>query len=240
MSFSDSIAKLGTRGIFKKWLWFLARKRPDQIHRALMLRIPRLDLDIVPKQTIEGFEDCTFLFSVNTTNRGILRMDFDEAAHLFKIVRAINSPRIFEIGRLQGGSTLLLAVAAGNGGKIVSVDIEPWDDVTLMNALQMLDCAERVEILTCDANTLPDPPKPYDVIFVDGDHRYDGVRKDFEKWFPHLAPGGHMIFHDASKSRRFATGNADVMRLVDEITHSHSSWLKRLPDVGSLAHFVRV
>lgn len=240
MSFAETVAKYGTRGLFKRWLWFLAKNKPDQVHRALMKQIPHLNLDAIPTHTINEFEDCAYLFSINTTNRGILRMDFDEAGHLFRTVRSLTAPRIFEIGRLQGGSTLLLASASDANAKIVTVDIEPWDDAMLSQALKRIGCEQKVEILTCDANTLPDPEKPYDIIFVDGDHRYDGVKKDFEKWFPHLATGGHMIFHDAAKSREFATGNSDVMRLVGEVTTSHRDILERLPDVGSLAHFVRL
>jgi tetratricopeptide (TPR) repeat protein/predicted O-methyltransferase YrrM len=33
-------------------------------------------------------------------------------------------------------------------------------------------------------------------IFVDGDHTYEGVRQDILNYFPLLAPGGIMIFHD--------------------------------------------
>ncbi|MDV7398787.1 class I SAM-dependent methyltransferase, partial [Arthrospira platensis SPKY1] len=35
---------------------------------------------------------------------------------------------------------------------------------------------------------------PY--IFVDGDHSYEGVKKDIINYYPLLASGGLMIFHD--------------------------------------------
>ena len=37
---------------------------------------------------------------------------------------------------------------------------------------------------------------PVDVILVDGDHSYDGVRQDVEKFSPFLKDGGFMWFHD--------------------------------------------
>ncbi len=37
---------------------------------------------------------------------------------------------------------------------------------------------------------------PIRVLFIDADHSYDGVRSDFETWWPHVAPGGLIIFHD--------------------------------------------
>jgi SAM-dependent methyltransferase len=56
------------------------------------------------------------------------------------------------------------------------------------------------------------------LIFVDGDHRYESVREDFLDWWPHLAPGGHMAFHDSLDSERPGfVGHAGAMRFVDEL-----------------------
>jgi len=40
--------------------------------------------------------------------------------------------------------------------------------------------------------------KPFDFIFIDGDHAYEAVRKDFEDWLPLLASGGYVSFHDSA------------------------------------------
>lgn len=37
---------------------------------------------------------------------------------------------------------------------------------------------------------------PYDVIFIDGDHSYAGVSRDFEACRTLLSPGGLLLFHD--------------------------------------------
>jgi predicted O-methyltransferase YrrM len=37
-----------------------------------------------------------------------------------------------------------------------------------------------------------------DFLFIDGDHRYEGVRRDFELYEPLVAPGGIVAFHDVS------------------------------------------
>ncbi|GEM_PF-1475939 len=239
MKVLDAIARLGTRGLGKKWLRFVCRQRPEAVVRALSIQVPLLKSCVLPTGRDLGFEDCGFLFFLHSANRGVLRMDFDEAGYLFKIARSLAAPNIFEIGRLQGGTVLLLAIAADENARITSVDIEPWDDEELMRALADLGAHERVTLLTCDANSLDPLPETYDLILIDGDHRYEGVKKDFERWKTALKPGGHLLFHDAANARRFATGNPDVMRLVAEVSLTHADQLRRQPDVGSIVHFVR-
>lgn len=36
----------------------------------------------------------------------------------------------------------------------------------------------------------------FSFIFIDGDHRYEGVSKDCNLWLPHLEKDGVLIFHD--------------------------------------------
>jgi hypothetical protein len=49
-----------------------------------------------------------------------------------------------------------------------------------------------------------------DLVHIDGDHRYESVRRDFELWSPKVAPGGCILFHDVAAI-------ADVRRLFDEL-----------------------
>jgi predicted O-methyltransferase YrrM len=35
-----------------------------------------------------------------------------------------------------------------------------------------------------------------DILFIDGDHTYSGVKRDFELWSPLVRPGGFVVFHD--------------------------------------------
>jgi predicted O-methyltransferase YrrM len=36
-----------------------------------------------------------------------------------------------------------------------------------------------------------------DLVFIDGDHSEDGCKRDWLDWSPFVAPGGHVVFHDA-------------------------------------------
>jgi SAM-dependent methyltransferase len=61
----------------------------------------------------------------------------------------------------------------------------------------------------------------FDVVFIDGDHSYDQVKRDFENAVKHLKPGGTVALHDAISSGgiygRDYGDSGDVHRLVDEL-----------------------
>jgi hypothetical protein len=39
--------------------------------------------------------------------------------------------------------------------------------------------------------------EPLDFLFIDGDHSFDGVVRDWDEWMIHVAVGGHVALHDA-------------------------------------------
>lgn len=51
----------------------------------------------------------------------------------------------------------------------------------------------------------------FDVVVIDGDHSYDGVRRDFENYAGHVVPGGFVIIDDYQ-----GPSWPDVTRYVDE------------------------
>jgi cephalosporin hydroxylase len=46
----------------------------------------------------------------------------------------------------------------------------------------------------------------YDLIFIDGDHRYEGVKRDFELYKNLLSPRGFVVFHDTDPDHIFRDG----------------------------------
>ncbi len=54
-----------------------------------------------------------------------------------------------------------------------------------------------------------------DVLFIDGDHTYAGVKQDFELWAPLVKAGGRVIFHDILPHKDVA--GCEVDRLWREL-----------------------
>ncbi len=46
-------------------------------------------------------------------------------------------------------------------------------------------------------NVVIDFKNKFDFIFIDGDHHYESVKRDFLEWFPILERGGYIAFHDS-------------------------------------------
>lgn len=62
--------------------------------------------------------------------------------------------------------------------------------------------------------------KPFDFIFIDGDHEYTAVKKDFEDWFKLIVSGGFVAFHDSAPVTSVPgafEGWAGPIRLVKEL-----------------------
>lgn len=59
--------------------------------------------------------------------------------------------------------------------------------------------------------------KPIDFLFIDGDHSYEGVKKDYEIYSPLVKSGGFIAFHDINDSERHRNLNVYVNKLWIEL-----------------------
>lgn len=221
----------------------IIRTMPRRYHNLTVSKLstPKnfrwIDAQIPDK--LEGFEDLTFLFWASPLNRGILRQDFDEAAALYKTVRQMDKPRGVEIGRLKGGSTVMLAVAVGEGGHLLSIDIMPQSDNKVRQVLENAGLSERVELVVADANTV-ERDGDFDFAFIDGDHSYEGARRDHNRWGRQVKVGGYIIHHDMAKQRPLATQWHDLQQLRAAILEKQSGELELAREAGSMCLFRRV
>jgi len=213
----------------------------------LLNRPPRFPTVAAWPGSVDTFDKLAFLFSSNPFNFGIAALTIEEAAYLYAVAREAGPGRLAEIGRYKGGSSFLLAVAMDPGAELWSYDAhvkltdvfsgEQLDD-ELRGALRRFGLDDRVHVVVGDSRVV-EPPGPCRLVFVDGDHSYEGVRADFEHWRGFVAAGGHLLFHDAVAAGEIPTMRPGVARLVAEIERDHADVFVRRPAAGSLAHFVR-
>ena len=121
-------------------------------------------------------------------------------AFLAKVVAA-NPKRILEIGGRRGGSSFLLSLAAPEA-TIVSMDIDYGR--RRLNRLQKLCKGRSIEFWQGDSHSAETAERVQewagsdgiDVLFIDGDHTYDGAKADFCAYLPMVKQGGIVAMHD--------------------------------------------
>lgn len=141
------------------------------------------------------FANLAWLFTSDNRNRGILRQNFNEAALLWRAVRASRGA-ILEIGRRYGGSTVVLIEASG-GRPITSIDLAPAHNPACDEVFRS---AENLRLVVGDSRKRIEAAS-FGFAFIDGDHTYDGVKGDLRAhWRSLHAISGippTAVFHDA-------------------------------------------
>lgn len=151
-----------------------------------------------------NFEDLAFLFTCDNRNRGVIRMNFDEAACLWRFVKG-TSGDVLEIGRRHGGSTILLLAAAGESRRVISIDIDPAHHPDADAFFAKPTVAGRLDLVVADSRKYRTPP--IGIMFVDGDHSYDGTAADVSAHWAQLSLDGLAVFHDAVPNLGLAHNN---------------------------------
>jgi predicted O-methyltransferase YrrM len=59
---------------------------------------------------------------------------------------------------------------------------------------------------------------PIDLVFIDGDHSYEGCKGDIQAWLPRIKPGGFLVLHDYRKPAGDKP-HPGVDQAVDELLH---------------------
>ncbi|MBV9618496.1 MAG: class I SAM-dependent methyltransferase [Verrucomicrobia bacterium] len=158
----------------------------------------------------EGFEDLTWLFTCDSRNRGLIAEGFNEAAILWKAAKA-TAGNILEIGRKRAGSTVILAAAAP-GRTIYSVDLRLRPHPRCKEFLERSGNRERVQLRVGNSRE-PLPGVLYGLLFIDGDHSFEGLLADVLAHWNALettdGKPGLAAFHDALPNDNFKWRDAD-------------------------------
>lgn len=156
--------------------------------------------------------------NLSLVNGGIAIDDMNELEALidknaYRTNHNLDSIRIAEIGCWTGTSTSLLGhIAKRRSGSVKAIDWFQGADTSNLSEcanvfnikkicelnLRQQNLLEVVEVIESKSEDAVSrfPNEYFDVIFIDGDHRYSYVRADIVNWYPKLKIGGLICGHD--------------------------------------------
>lgn len=141
-----------------------------------------------------------------------------EGALLAMLARLGGATRVLEVGTLGGYSTIWLARAVGEGGRVVSLEIDPEHAAVARACVDDAGVGDRVEIVVGPAlETLPAQQGPFDLVFVDADKENNPgyVRAALEL----SRPGALLVVDNVVRDGRVADPSDDsaMIRGVREV-----------------------
>jgi MMP 1-O-methyltransferase len=132
-----------------------------------------------------------------------------EGETLFRLARqSVPGTCIVEIGSWKGKSTVWLAAGAKSrvGVRVVAIDPHSGTDIheagqttehELRESIRRAGVEDQVEVVVATSeDAVQGWNRPVSLLWIDGDHSYEGARRDLELWRDHLIEGGVIAFHD--------------------------------------------
>ncbi len=136
-----------------------------------------------------------------------------EISTFIEAVAARKPQTVLEIGTERGGTLLLLMLAAAPEATVISVDMAMlggfggyprWKGSYFQ---KFALASQQLHLLRANSHLLSTVQgvrsilgkRPLDLVFIDGDHSYGGVKADWELYGPLIGPDGMVAFHDVVK-----------------------------------------
>jgi len=190
--------------------------------RAL-IRIPR-----VTKQE----DDIDFIFSNKYINILQIKSEF---FNLLDLIKEKKPKVMMEIGTLKGGSLFFFSRSIAKNAFIISLDSFPdlknknlkkYMTIKLLKKIPLKN--QKFHLITNDSHSENAIRKvkylledKIDFLFIDGDHSYEGVKKDFEIYSPLVKEGGIIAFHDIKQFMSRKDPNSNVGKFWGEIKNKY-------------------
>ncbi len=142
-----------------------------------------------------------------------------EIIEFSKFYKSRNPKVILEIGTFDGGTLFFLSKCANPNAIIISIDLpitnlsyiirkgEGYLPAKILFYKSFKSKNQKIFLIREDSHSVSAinevekilKGRNIDVIFIDGDHSYNGVKKDFENFFPYVKEDGIIAFHDIVK-----------------------------------------
>jgi predicted O-methyltransferase YrrM len=153
-------------------------------------------------------------------------------------LKGFQANNILEIG-FKGSSFHIMSQLST--GKKVAVDYEDKGR-TIWSHYMMY--GEDFKLFIADSQTEETRDKvkefcpEYDLIFIDGDHSYEGVRRDFELYQELLSPRGYIVFHDIDPDHIFRDGaGGQVYKFWQDLSYGSKTNIVTIKSSGKTTCF---
>lgn len=155
--------------------------------------------------------------------------DENELSLLYDLAKYNISGCIVEVGSAKGKSTVALAMGSKKGNGVKVYAIEPHDyfkgilggNFTPQNRKMFFESVIKsgtwdiINLVNLTSEIVaPGWREPVGLLFIDGDHSFEGVSSDFECWAPNVVENGIVVFHDSTDP------NLGPYKLIDIILNS--------------------
>lgn len=140
---------------------------------------------------------------------------------------AAGKRRVVEIGVWHGVSTRRLRRAMDPGGVLFAVDPYPpgrlgFSFPRLIARREVAGVSGaavrwmRMTAVEAASRLAASGAAPVELVFIDGDHSYDGLAADWTSWSPLVASGGLVALHDSRSSETRSLDGAGSARYTRE------------------------
>ncbi len=147
-----------------------------------------------------------------------------EGQFLATLVRLSGARRILELGTFTGYSSISMAAALPDGGRILTCDVDPDATAIARRYMDESGHGDKIEIRLAPAlGTIPALEGPFDLVFIDADK--PNYVNYYEATLPLLADDGLMIVDNTLWSGRVADPGQD-----DEATRAIRALNDRVRD----------
>jgi predicted O-methyltransferase YrrM len=210
-----------------------ARRGRFVVNVAAAIRALRSEVRLT--RSLDESLDFAFGFSVGLVTIAPAQIR-SEIAALLELLEVDPPRNVLEIGTARGGTLFLLSRVASADGNLVSIDLPGGEFgggydriwVPLLKALPR--DRQRLRLLRADSHdsmTYAEAQrwlagKPLDCLLIDGDHRFEGVRRDFLMYGPLVRRGGLIAFHDIVPGPEETVGGVPrFWRVVTQVYETH-------------------
>lgn len=168
---------------------------------SLLRKARTLGESPAPGELVSFSQSCRVIQPIQVTS---------EFLELAGLVKALECQALLEIGTFRGGTLFVFSQLAAADATVISLDLHRTLRGRLGRFLQeplfrgMVRPGQKFAMVRSDSHqpqTLARieaqlQGRKLDFLFIDGDHSYEGVKKDFLMYSPLVRTGGLIAFHD--------------------------------------------